>query len=192
MTMREYDRIAEWYVAVRDVEVGVPDLAAFVRTLPPRASVLDLGCGGGVPVSQILTQEGFDVVAVDSSPEMVARYRANFPSVPVRCERAQEACFTTGSLGAVVAWGMLFHMSVAEQEAVIRKVSDWLSPGGRFLFTSGGVGGESESEMNGVTFEYVSLGVAAYRSVLEESGMRLEYHHTDAWDNYVYVAEKTA
>lgn len=188
--MREYDQIADWYVAVRDDTIGVPDLAAFARTLPPKASVLDLGCGDGIPVSRLLTQEGCQVVALDSSPEMIARYRANFPGNSAQCKRAQEARFAAESFGAVVAWGVLFHLPAAEQKAVIRKVAEWLTPGGRFLFTSGDVENVTESAMNGVTFTYVSLGIAAYRRVLEEAGMRLEYHHADAWENYVYVAEK--
>lgn len=192
LDMREYDQIAEWYVAARNPEIGVPDLGVFARKLPPRARVLDFGCGDGIPISQLLIREGFDVAALDSSPEMIARYRVNFPSVPTRCERVQEADFAAGSFEAVVAWGVLFHLSEAEQRAVIRKVSDWLRPGGRFLFTSGGVEGTSEGEMNGVTFRYDSLGVSGYRDMIEKTEMRLKADHRDEWDNHVYVAEKAA
>jgi hypothetical protein len=41
--MHEYDQIAEWYIATRNPEVGVPALAALARRLPLRAKVLDLG-----------------------------------------------------------------------------------------------------------------------------------------------------
>jgi cyclopropane fatty-acyl-phospholipid synthase-like methyltransferase len=190
--MHEYDQIVEWYVAARNSEVGVSDLAAFTRRLPPRARILDLGCGDGISISRFLTREGFDVVALDSSPEMIARYRANFPDVPTRCERAQEADFPVESFEAVVAWGVVFHLSEAEQKDVIGKVADWLRPGGWFLFTSGDVEGTTEGEMNGVAFPYTSLGVSGYRDVVKSAGMRLETSHHDAWDNHVYVAEKAA
>ena len=192
MDMREYDQIAEWYVAARNPEVGVPDLTAFARRLPPRARVLDLGCGDGVPISRVLIRAGLDVVALDSSPEMIARYRSNFPGVPTRCERAQEADFGAESFEAVVAWGVLFHVSEAEQRTVIGKVSDWLRPGGRFLFTSGDAEDASEGEMDGVSFPYVSLGVDGYRDAMERAGMRLEADRRDAWDNHVYIAVKAA
>lgn len=190
--MHEYNQIAAWYVATRNPTVGVPDLAAFARRLPPRARVLDLGCGAGIPISQFLTREGFDVVALDSSPEMIARYRANFPDVPVRCERVEEADFPAASFEAVVAWGVLFHLSEAGQRTVMEKVADWLRPGGWFLFTSGDAEDTTESEMNGVTFQYVSLGMSGYRDVLEKAGLRLDASYHDEWDNYVYVAEKAA
>jgi len=190
--MHEYDQIAEWYVATRNPEVGVPALAAFARRLPPGARVLDVGCGDGIPISQFLVREEFDVVALDSSSEMIARYRVNFPDVPTWCERAEEADFTAKSFEAVVAWGVLFHLSETEQRDVIGKVADWLKPGAWFLFTSGDVEGATEGEMNGVTFRYTSLGVSGYRNVIERAGMRLEASHHDEWDNYVYVAETAA
>ncbi len=190
LDMREYDQIAEWYTAVRNLEVGVPDMEVFARMLPPRAKVLDLGCGDGIPISQILAREGLCLSGLDSSPEMIARYRANFPGVSTRCERVEEVDFAVGSFEGVVAWGVLFHLTEAKQKALIRQVSEWLKPGGQFLFTSGGTAGVSESEMNGVTFQYVSLGASAYRHLIEQAGMRLEDDHSDAWDNHVYVAKK--
>ena len=129
-------------------------------------------------------------MALDSSLEMIARYRGNFPAVPARCVRVQAAHFPAASFEAVVAWGVLFHMPEADQEGVIRKVAEWLKPGGWFLFTSGNVEGTSEGEMNGVSFRYVSLGVKTYRHLIDRAGMYLETHHSDTWDNHVYIARK--
>lgn len=188
--MHEYDRIADWYAATRDPAVGLPDLAAFARALPPGARVLDLGCGTGVPVSRALLRSGFELTALDSSREMVARYRAAFPGVPAHHVRAQDAAFAPGAFDAVVAWGVLFHADEAAQRAILLRVGAWLAPGGRLLFTSGGDAGEAEGTMDGVPFRYVSLGVDGYRRQLAEAGLRLERHHADAWDNHVYVAVK--
>jgi hypothetical protein len=49
----------------------------------------------------------------------------------------------------------------------------------------------NEGEMNGVAFQYTSLGARGYRDEIERAGMRLEASHHDEWDNYVYVAEKS-
>jgi 2-polyprenyl-3-methyl-5-hydroxy-6-metoxy-1,4-benzoquinol methylase len=188
--MREDDQIADWYCAVRDPEVGASELAALVRKLSPGARVLDVGCGDGEPVSRLLASSGFEVVGLDSSREMVRRYRARFPEAEARCERVQEARFGAKSFGAVVAWGVLFHLAAAEQEAALVRMAGWLEPGGWLLFTSGAEVGEREGAMEGVAFRYVSLGVEGYRSVLERAGVRLAYHHADAWENYVYAAQK--
>ena len=84
----------------------------------------------------------------------------------------------------------MFHLPKAEQQTVITKVSGWLKPGGRFLFTSGDVEGVRESEMGGVMFRYTSLGSDRYRRLLEESGMTLTSEHRDDWGSYVYIARK--
>lgn len=76
------------------------------------------------------------------------------------------------------------------------KGRDWegcrLAEAGRFLFTSGDVKDTTEGEMNGVAFQYTSLGVSGYRDVIERAGMSLEASYHDEWDNYVYIAEKAA
>ena len=40
----------------------------WVRTLPPGARVVDLGCGSGFPITEVLVAEGLDVYAVDAAP----------------------------------------------------------------------------------------------------------------------------
>ena len=187
--MHEYDQIAAWYTRTRSASVGVPDLAALARTLPPGASVLDIGCGDGVPLSRFLVDDGFAVTGLDSSAEMVRRFRARLPGVPVWHGWADASDFEAGSFDAVVAWGVLFHLSVEEQGALVRKVSAWIRPGGRFLFTSGDVEGEREGTMDGVAFRYVSLDRDGYRRLLARSGLRLTTDYADAYDNHVYIAE---
>jgi cyclopropane fatty-acyl-phospholipid synthase-like methyltransferase len=102
----------------------------------------------------------------------------------------QGARFAERTFEAVVAWGVLFHLSRADQRATIRKVSGWLKPGGRFLFTSGDREGATENKMDGTTFRYVSLGANEYRRLIERSGMRVEAEYHDRWANYIYIAQK--
>ncbi len=190
--MHEYDQIADWYCSVRNAEVGLAEVETLAQLLTPGARVLDLGCGDGVPISRFLIGKGFDVLGLDSSSGMIARYRANFPHIPTRCLPAQDAEFVAGSFDAVVAWGVLFHLRGAEQAAVIARVATWLAPGGKFLFTSGDVKETAENTMEGVAFRYVSLGAHQYREMLEAAGMHLVKEHADNWENYVYLAQKVA
>lgn len=187
--MTEYDRIAAWYAATRSPGVGVAEVARAVQGLARGARVLDLGCGTGAPLTEHLVGAGLAVTALDSSPAMIARTRARLPSVDARCARIQDAAFADGAFGAVVAWGVLFHLAEADQAAAIGRVARWLEPGGRFVFTSGAERGVRTGTMGGVAFEYVSLGRAGYRAQVERAGMRLLRSARDAWDNHVYLAE---
>ena len=190
--MTEYDQIVDWYAETRRAEVGRPDVEALASALPSGARVLDVGCGTGVPIAQALVAHGAEVVGLDSSSEMIARFRTALPDAEAHCERIQDASFPPASFDAVVAWGVLFHLSASDQQAVIPRVSSWLKPGGTFLFTSGAEDVSRAGEMDGVTFTYRSLGEAAYRQLVEDAGLCLVDTLSDPWDNHVYRAHKPA
>ena len=56
-----------------------PWLDRFIGLLPPRGSILDLGCASGVPIDAYLIHRGFALTGVDSSPSMIALCRERFP-----------------------------------------------------------------------------------------------------------------
>lgn len=66
-----YDAIAADLIAGRDrSNVGVSTVRTWARSLPVGASILDLGCGHGVPISAALMDDGFMVYGVDASPHL--------------------------------------------------------------------------------------------------------------------------
>lgn len=93
---------------------------------------------------------------------------------------------------STVSWrgAVLFHLSADDQRSGLEDVAEWLTPGGRFLFTSGDLEGKRDGLMDGVPFHHVTLGVARYSQAIEGAGMQLLTHHCDAWDNHVYLAER--
>jgi len=69
-TLKFYRGHAEAY-AGREITSRQARLTAFLGLLPPRARILELGCGAGGDTAQMLAR-GFDVRATDGSPEMAA------------------------------------------------------------------------------------------------------------------------
>lgn len=189
--MREYDQIFDWYSEIRSREIGLPEIDAFLETLPPGSRILDLGCGTGVPITERLVQRGFEVYAIDGSARMVESVRARFPMMPVEFARLQDSAFFNTTFDAVICWGVLFHLEADEQEGVIRRVAQVLNPRGKFLFTSGEMEGVIHDEMNGVPFRSVSLGAANYARIIASAGLELLHQHYDGWENYVYIARKS-
>jgi 2-polyprenyl-3-methyl-5-hydroxy-6-metoxy-1,4-benzoquinol methylase len=76
--------------------------------LPHGGTVLDLGCGTGLPISQVLIEGGFEVYGVDASTKMVAAFRARFPNVSVPCAAVKDPDFLGRTFDGVVAWGLSF------------------------------------------------------------------------------------
>ena len=52
-------------------------LNLFIKSLPAKGKVLDLGCGNGIPIGKMLSDSGLKVVGVDVSDEMVKAYKNN-------------------------------------------------------------------------------------------------------------------
>lgn len=190
--MHEYDLIADWYAAHRTGSMGVPEVTALAASLPAGASVLDVGCGTGLPLTRVLLEHGCHVTGVDSSRELLARFQANFPHVPVLRAPIQACALQARTFDAAIAWGVLFHLSHEEQEQAIACIAKALKPGGAFLFTSGDSHGSIDgAPMDGVPFRYHSFSVDGYRDLLRAHGLTLEATHTDPGGNRYYLARKT-
>ncbi|MGN9788947.1 class I SAM-dependent methyltransferase [Nonomuraea sp. ZG12] len=70
--------------------------------LPDRASVLDLGCGCGLPVARSLAAAGHEVMGVDISDVQIQRARRLVPAGTFRRADALTLDLPPASLDAVV------------------------------------------------------------------------------------------
>ena len=135
-----YEGITEEFLAHRaggrSTGIGVTAVRQWARTLPRAAAVIDLGCGPGVPISEVLVAEGLHVFGVDASPSFVQAFRSNLPNTPVVCEAVQDSRLFDRTFNGVLAWGLIFLLSPEDQRRLIGKIADILKPGGRLLFTS--------------------------------------------------------
>ena len=192
--MRQYDLIADWYAAERGDQTGVAEALALVKTLPPDARVLDIGCGHGLPITKALIAAGVHAVGIDSAPKMLTRFRLNLPATQAVRAIAQALPFADATFDGAVAWGVMFHLPQAEEIEVVASVARVLKLGGSFLFTAGDVADDSGDHigiMNGVEFPYYSFTTDGYRRILVDHGMHLIDFHKDKGENRYYLATKS-
>src|SRR5262245_8448298 len=126
--MHEYDLIADWYARDRTHRIGLPEVQALTMSLPSGASVLDVGCGNGIPLTRFLVEAGFDVLGVDSSSKMLEKFRVNLPDTPAICERIQACDFNGRLFDAAISWGVIFHLTPAEQRQAFAKMAESIKP----------------------------------------------------------------
>ncbi|SPQ26207.1 a5aa6083-812d-42e1-ab7e-3839c7a40701 [Thermothielavioides terrestris] len=100
---------------------------------------LELGCGSGVPVMEILLAKDMDVIGVDLSGAQIALAAHHFPN---HIERHQlvlaekdmmTLTYPPDEFDAVVALYSICHLPRDEQRVMLERVERWLKPGGMFL-----------------------------------------------------------
>jgi SAM-dependent methyltransferase len=177
-----YDAVADVFMSRRtESTIGVATVRRWTKLLPRAGAVLDLGCGHGAPISQILVDEGFTVFGVDASATMISVFRARFPEAPAEHCEVQDSAFFGRQFNGVMAWGLMFLLSEDAQARVIQKVAAALKPGGRFLFTAPRQACEWPDNLTRQTSR--SLGSDAYCRLVESAGLILEDQAQDEGQN---------
>ena len=180
-----YEAVATRLIAERS-PTGTATVRTWGRALPAGASVLDLGCGSGVPVSETLIDDGFVVCGIDASPSLVTAFQRRFPHAQVSCEAVEVSDFFGRTYDGIVAIGLIFLLQPDVQRAVIRRAASALKPGGRFLFTAPTQTGTWVDIMTGR--HCVSLGDEAYRLALADSGLMVIAEYVDEGESHYYDA----
>jgi SAM-dependent methyltransferase len=170
-----YDSVSYRY---RDDDAGTdqytPWLVELARRLPERASVLDVGCGCGVPVSRDLARHGHRVVGVDLSDVQIKRARHLVPDVQFVRADITQVQFADDTFDAVLAFYSVIHVPLDRQPRLFADIWRWLRPGGWFVATLGWrewTGSESHWLGGEATMWWSHADVATYRTWLGASGL---------------------
>lgn len=147
-------------------------LDRFLALLPPHASILDLGCGAGLPISGYLIRQGHSVTGVDSSGPLLEVARSRFPN--------QEwilGDMRTLDLGhrfdGILAWDSFFHLTPEDQTATFPVFRRHAAPRAALMFTSGPEHGSVLGEFEGEPLYHGSLDPGEYRALLMQTGFQV-------------------
>lgn len=155
-------------------------LATLGKRLPARASVLDLGCGCGIPVARALAEDGHRVTGVDLSEVQINRARHLVPHGTFMHADATQVSFPDGAFDAVVCLYMLIHLPLEAQPRLISRIARWLRPGGWLLATTGAQAwtGTEDNWLGGAAAMWWSQADAAtYREWISEAGLHIDSEH---------------
>jgi len=147
------------------------------KRVEPGSSVLDLGCGCGVPVARRLARR-YAVTGVDLSPVQIARARELVPKATFVRADMTTMRFPDGSFGAITCFFALIHLPLEEQPTLLKNIRRWLRPGGLFMATVGHrawTGLEKDwLRVNGGDMWWSHADAETYRRWLADAGLRLE------------------
>lgn len=178
---RGWEAVAGKFMEVRS-DIGADVILHWTRHLRPAASVLDIGCGSGVPVSEVLASRGFELFGVDASPTMLSAFRHRFPKATTACEAAESSILFGRQFDGAVAVGLMFLLPENSQCNLIARIARALNPDGRFLFTAPAIPCEWLDTLTGQPSR--SLGLEEYERLLANAGMHIVDTCVDAGENH--------
>lgn len=183
-----YDEIAHHFIAARNSRIGPRLVQEWGAGLAPGTAILDLACGHGVPITQTLADQGFEIYGVDASPRLLAEFRKRFPAARTECAAVEDSDFFGCTFDAVICWGLMFLLPLETQRLVLSKVARALNPGGKFLFTS--TKDEASWRDSLTDRDSYSPGAEWYRRALREEGLELEREELDEGENLNFFVAK--
>ncbi len=126
-TLHDYETWYWWYQAQRAVLLDAVGSLA----LPPRARLLDVGCGTGRTLELVARAIEVEDFGIDLSPRAAAYWKA--PEAARRClGSANEIPFADDSFDAAVTVDVLYCLEVTPEAAAV-EMARVLKPGGRLV-----------------------------------------------------------
>ncbi|KAF7553118.1 hypothetical protein G7Z17_g3860 [Cylindrodendrum hubeiense] len=142
---KTYDIIAADYNVWTERNTGTKThfLSKLMELLPTNQeapiSVLELGCGAGIPATKLLlSNPNTAVVANDMSAAQLGLAKKNLEDcggdrVTWNQGDMMKLSFADNSLDAVAAMYSIIHLPRDEQTAMVSNIAKWLRPGGHLL-----------------------------------------------------------
>jgi len=132
-----YDKLAKRYPAIRQNFDNKKELGEFVSLLPKNAKVLDVGCGAGVPVAQLLVECGFDVTGIDFSKNMLELASRNVPKAKFILKDMTKLDFEADSFDGLTAFYSIIHVPREKHFSLFQSFHRVLKPKGIMLICLG-------------------------------------------------------
>jgi SAM-dependent methyltransferase len=150
----------------------------FITLLNERASVLDLGCGGGSPVAVNLVAHGLQVTGVDSSPTLIRLCRSRLPE---QCWIVADMRDLTlaRSFDGILAWDSFFHLQHDDQRAMFAVFAAHAAQGAILMFNTGPTHGEAIGDYRGHLLYHASLHADEYCQLLRQHNFDLIGHSVE-------------
>jgi RimJ/RimL family protein N-acetyltransferase len=185
-----YDQIADQWVDVSTY--GFAQVERAVAFVQHKGVALDVGCGTG-RLMGLLSQHGLRTDGLDVSPAMIALARDRHPDA--RLFHADICQWELPrSYDLIVAWDSVWHVLLADQEAVLTKLCRGLAASGVLIVTTGGTDAPDERQNSymGPPMYHATLGIPKTLQVLAGAGCVCRHLEYDQYpEAHVYlIAQK--
>ena len=191
-----YDQLTHlWHREAFDQNNGIAQHNKAVAFAKNKGHALDVGCGCTGRIIELLTENGFTVAGIDISNEMVKLAKERHPEHEFFHDDICKFNFPR-QYDFITAWDSIWHIPLAEQVRVIKRIVNNLNPGGIFIFSFGGLPDvdEHKNSAMGTQVYYSTLGLNGFITLLIESGCLIRHLEFDQYPElhaYLIVEKMT-
>lgn len=168
-----YNSLGQKYLAYRELLRSERYVRALLGRLTKPGMVLDVGCGAGVPVDDLVVAEGHELIGIDVSKVMIELARRAVPAGSYCVREMRSMRVGEYSASAIICLYSLFHIPRTEHLQMLKIFAGNLEPRGYLLITMGDVEYEGEHEMYGVLSYSSQWSRTKNRMIVELAGYKV-------------------
>ncbi len=168
-----YEQLGKKYLVHRQSLKSDSYVRLLLKQLPKNSSILDIGCGAGVPVDDIIVKAGHEVTGIDLSPSLIKEAQKLVPQASYAVGDMQLLKPNEYSVDAVICLYAIFHIPRSEHSRMIKTFASYLPINGWLLISMGDRVFEGEHEMYGVASYSSQWGSAENKKIIESSGFKI-------------------
>lgn len=170
-----YDKIVKKYQAIRHVFDNRRELEEIASVLPKGATVLDVGCGAGLPVAELLVEAGFDVTGVDFSENMLRMARRNVPKANLIKGDMTRLGFKDNSFDGLTASYSIIHVPREKHYSLFQSFHRILKPHGVMLDSMGSDAWQGTDEYHGAKMSWSHYDPERSSQMIRDAGFKIVF-----------------
>lgn len=154
-------------------------LTKFLDHLSPQSHILDLGCGSGTPIDDVILKKGHLLTGLDFAEQQLVQARKHCPTgqfILRDLTTLQPNEFTTDG---IICLYTLFHLPRHTHAAWLKTIASYLATDAPLLISMGDKNFEGWHEFHGQQIWSSHFGPATNRQMLIEAGFELEIDEID-------------
>ncbi|MGB3725277.1 MAG: class I SAM-dependent methyltransferase [Glaciecola sp.] len=190
-TGSKYDKIATWWQRQHEnSNYGISQLNTALKFVSGGGSALDVGCGAGGRLINLLDTNGFSVTGIDVSKEMVKLAKQTHID---HIFHHQDVCTFTphNKYDFILAWDSIFHLPLSKQVDVLKTLCHALNDDGVIAYTFGHGKGEHYDTWRDDTFYYSSIGIQNNLNTIMDLGLTPVHLDFDQYpQRHVFIVAK--
>ncbi|MCL5011094.1 MAG: class I SAM-dependent methyltransferase [Patescibacteria group bacterium] len=179
MVKEGYNKVAENYSNQRGDFSSIFYLEKLENLLKENSTVLDIGCGAGVPVDKYLIEKGCKVIGIDISDKQIDLARKNLPQGNFEVRDMSNLKDNEYQVDAVVSFYAIFHVPKETHQKIFNKINSFLCQGGLILVTMGASEWEGEENFHGTQMYWSHYGPEKNREIIQEAGFEIIFEEID-------------